>query len=107
MQVNIVNSMMGILDKSRKLPVMNASSWYNYARSSKYFLKIVLFKDAAKKEAENMTSSANVQLMKEVWNLPEHKIFRDIAEFILPSIEHSERLFVPRVLKSYFNNNGK
>jgi hypothetical protein len=33
-----------------------------------------------------MISSANTELMKAVWNLPEHKIFRDIAEFILPSI---------------------
>lgn len=39
--------------------------------------------------------------------MPEHKVFRDLAEFILPSIEHSERLYIPRIAIDYFNSNGK
>lgn len=50
---------MGVMDKTRKLPLMNLASWFQFARSSKYLMKIFLFNDAAKKEAEYMISSAN------------------------------------------------
>ncbi len=40
---------MGIFDKTRKLPLSNVKSWFQIVKSSKYLMKLFLFKDAAQK----------------------------------------------------------
>ena len=40
---------MGILSKTRQLPLLNFTSWFQIAKSSKYMIKLILFKEAAHK----------------------------------------------------------
>lgn len=58
-QLNLINATMNVMNQTRRLPLLNLTSWIHIAKSSKYLMKIFLFKDAAKKEAEYMICSAN------------------------------------------------
>lgn len=40
---------MGILNKTRKLKLLNFSNWIQILKSTQYLMKCFIFKDAAKK----------------------------------------------------------
>jgi hypothetical protein len=40
---------MGILDKTRKITLLNVSNWMNILKSTQYLMKCLVFKDAARK----------------------------------------------------------
>lgn len=59
-------------------------------KSSSKALKCVIYKKDAEDEANILFSAPDKQLAKQIWNLPEQALFRNLISTVLPSIAYSE-----------------
>ena len=54
-----------------------------------------------------MISEGNNELAKEIWNLPDHKMLKNLVAASLPNIKYSEKIYIPRIFKDYLDSKGK
>lgn len=71
--------------------------WGNLMKSTNKILKIMTSKKDAENEAKMLFSDPNQELAKQIWNLPEQKLFRNLIATVLPSIAMSEEFWIPRI----------
>lgn len=90
---------MNILNQSKDLSVLQYKNWGKILDSASKIFKVALFKNDAFHEAALMISEPDGKLAKEIWNLPENKTLQNFISAVLPTIEFSEKIYIPRVLK--------
>ena len=74
--------------------------------STNKILKCVIYKKDAEDEANVLFSAPDKALAKQIWNLPEQAVFRNLISTVLPSIAYSEELWIPRLFTDYLSKGG-
>ena len=92
---------MSIIHKAKESWVKNSSDWGNLMKSTNKILKCMIFKKDAMHEAEVLISDPNSELAKQIWNLPEQKLFRNLISTVLPSIAMSEEIWITRLFGDF------
>ena len=75
---------MSIINKTKNLTLKE--NWQDILASSNRVIKCAIFKQDAHHEAEVLISAPDGKLAKEIWNLPEQKMLRNIVATAFPYI---------------------
>ena len=75
-------------------------------KSTNKIIKCVISKKDAEDEANVLFSAPDKTLAKQIWNLPEQAVFRNLIATVLPSIAYSEEFWIPRLFTDFLAKGG-